>query len=161
MREGYDVAQVCLNGHTATSSALSYPEYKQDYCEECGEKTIMACPNCKAPIRGYHHIPGIIGSFTYFPPAYCIKCGHSFPWTERKIRAVIDLIMDEEKLTSDEEKQLNESIKEILHDSPRTQLGATRFNRFMKKASQQTTEAVRSIIIDIVSETAKKIIWPN
>ncbi|MBK7867373.1 MAG: DUF2321 domain-containing protein [Ignavibacteriales bacterium] len=49
--EGYDVAQICLNGHCTNSSFKSFPEFNQDYCDKCGEQTITLCPACKSPIR--------------------------------------------------------------------------------------------------------------
>src|SRR4051812_37161199 len=100
IHEGYDTAQVCPNGHVATSMAASYAEHRQPYCEKCGEATIMECPKCSTPIRGHHHTPGVIGSYEYSPPSFCYKCGSAFPWTERKTQAAIDLFIEE---TQDQE----------------------------------------------------------
>ncbi|MGO9245239.1 MAG: DUF2321 domain-containing protein [Verrucomicrobiia bacterium] len=75
MNEGYDVGQVCLNGHSANSSSASMPQFNQDHCERCGERTITACLHCQTSIRGRYHFRNVLGALKYDPPAYCYKCG--------------------------------------------------------------------------------------
>jgi hypothetical protein len=60
-REGYDTAQVCLSGHVITNSAEDYPHHRQDFCSDCGQRTIMACEHCQTPIRG--HLRGVMPGF--------------------------------------------------------------------------------------------------
>lgn len=40
----YDVAQICLSGHTTMRSAHSSPEVTKKFCPKCGEQTITTCP---------------------------------------------------------------------------------------------------------------------
>jgi|AntAceMinimDraft_17_1070374.scaffolds.fasta_scaffold83186_2 hypothetical protein len=160
MREGYDIAQICINGHPINSSSTTYPQYNQDYCDKCGAKATTICVVCRTSIRGSYHHPDIVPNI-YIPPSYCYKCGHPFPWTEQKIQVAIELSKEEGQLTDDDVKELEESIKEIISDTPRTQLGASRFKRMMNKLGKPTAQAVRDILVDLVSETAKKIIWPD
>jgi hypothetical protein len=54
-QEGYDVAQVCLNGHIVNFFAGSQPERNENFCSACGERTIVQCPHCKTKIRGQYH----------------------------------------------------------------------------------------------------------
>ncbi|MDQ1274857.1 MAG: hypothetical protein QG610_429 [Euryarchaeota archaeon] len=159
-REGYDVAQICLNGHTANSSTLESPEFNKDYCDKCGEKTVTFCLHCKTPIRGHYHIPGWIGVISYHPPSYCYACGKPFPWIEKKIQAAIEL-SKEDGLSEEEAKQFEDSVKDIISDTPRTPLAASRFMKLMGKVGTGTASAIRDIFVDIASETAKKMIWPN
>ena len=42
-RPGYDVRQVCLNGHEINCFAESKPRRNKDYCDRCGEPTITDC----------------------------------------------------------------------------------------------------------------------
>lgn len=154
----FDVGQICENGHAINGSAISAPQFNQDYCDKCGKKTRTTCPNCKTPIRGELEFP----SFSeYKPPAFCHKCGNSFPWTKQKIQAVIKLSVEEDNLDKDERKQLEASVNDIVRESPRTQLEANRFKKFLSKIRVESARAVRDLIIDIVSESAKKIIWPD
>lgn len=158
----YDTAQICLNGHVSNDSVGRSPQFNKKFCEICGEKTIVNCPQCSTPIRGdYISDHMIIGPSNYTPPAYCYNCGNAFPWTEAKIKATMDLVKESKKLNAVEIKEFEESIKDIVRDTPKTQLGASRFKKILNKAGSETSHAIRETIVDIISETAKKIIWPN
>ncbi len=88
-----DTMQVCMNGHVINSSVRKYPEYNQDYCEKCGEKTITNCPNCNKPIPGNMQDTGVVG-FGGTAPEHCQHCGQPFPW--------IDKIREEKRKTAGE-----------------------------------------------------------
>ena len=72
--DGYDVAQMCLNGHEITSMAQSSPQLRKPFCPTCGSQTIMACEHCAAAIQGYYHVPGVLDAVGYAVPAYCFNC---------------------------------------------------------------------------------------
>lgn len=155
---GYDTAQVCPNGHMANSSFIDLPEFNKDYCDRCGEKTFTTCRICEKPIQGNHR--GTLG-FCEEPPSHCKYCGNAFPWTTRKIEAAIELATEDGGLSHEDAERFKESVNDIVRDTPRTQIGASRFQGLLKKVGQQTAQAVRDILVDIVSETAKKSIWPD
>ena len=75
-----DIMQVCLGGHIINSSYEKNPEYNEDFCPNCGKKTITQCPKCHADIRGKMH-------GTYAVPLKvkdnCGKCGAPFPWAKK------------------------------------------------------------------------------
>lgn len=79
----YDVMLVCENGHKITSSLKSSPEYYVERCSKCGTKTLSKCPSCNEDIKGYHHIPGVLGGGSIPIPDYCHKCGKPYPWQRR------------------------------------------------------------------------------
>lgn len=158
----YDMAQVCPNGHTATSSYGMHPEFRREYCEKCGEKTITFCPKCSKAIRGEYHVRGVFRIHCqYFPPAFCHHCGNAFPWTERKMAAAFQIFAEESNLNKEDGKMLEQSIKEIVRDTPQTQVAANRFKRMLAKVGSSAAGAVKDVLVDIVSEVAKKIIWPE
>ena len=158
----YDIAQVCSNGHVTNDSTRKYPDSSMEYCDKCGEKTITTCQECSASIRGEYHVENVVSLVGgYLPPAYCHECGEPFPWTERKISAAIELFGEACDFDEEDTKKLEDSINDVIRDTPRTQLGATRFKKFMSKAGKETAGAVREILVDIMSETAKKMIWPG
>lgn len=84
-----DIAVYCRNGHfVGLMPEASYRRYqgrlrqmaedqyaqdneRQNFCAECGEPSIIACPSCEAVILHEHR-----------RPAYCGVCGKPFPWTE-------------------------------------------------------------------------------
>jgi hypothetical protein len=94
MREGHDAQQVCLNGHQQTDNFYSSPEFRRDYCDDCGAKTIHQCPTCAADIKGRYHTPGVIAiGFRTPVPTYCPSCGGKFPWTDiRAARKASDAV---------------------------------------------------------------------
>lgn len=65
--DGYDVAQICTNGHSITSALATVPGAAKKFCDECGAETIFACPNCEHPIRGSSTE---VISLSYTPPQY-------------------------------------------------------------------------------------------
>jgi hypothetical protein len=156
MYEGYDVAQICLNGHVVNSSFRQLPKHSSLFCGQCGAATIIQCPSCKTDIRG--HFWGTMGFFR--PGSYCLNCGKPYPWTESKLQAARELAGELENLTLEEKEALTKSIDDILSDSPRTALGATRFKKIMLKVGKEGASALKNILVDIVSEAAKKTIWP-
>ena len=55
--------------------------------------------------------------------------------------------------------QLSKSIDDLITDSPRTELAATRFKKILLKVGEPAALALRELIVDIVSSTAKKLIF--
>jgi len=159
---GYDVAQVCLNGHAVNARSTVYPESNQDFCSRCGKETITSCLSCRTPIRGKLLDSGLMLS-AYHPPAYCIKCGNAYPWTEATLSAARELVDElEDSLSADDREQLKDSFDDLVSDTPRTVLATSRFNkRLATKAGVGAASALREILVDIVSETAKKTLWPG
>lgn len=94
----YDTMQVCLNGHLITDNYHSSPEFRKNFCTECGEVTIIACPKCKVEIKGEYHVPGIIDFSGTSTPVLdiCESCGADFPWRDKK-KMLIDNVNRSEK----------------------------------------------------------------
>jgi len=42
----YGTAQVCLNGHLANLSYHDSPEFRQEFCNQCGARTVTQCQSC-------------------------------------------------------------------------------------------------------------------
>jgi hypothetical protein len=158
---GYDTAQVCLNGHPINASADTLPQHNQKFCEKCGEQTIMACPNCDSPIRGRYRSPAGPSLSLYAPPSFWHDCGHAYPWTVRRLKAARDLTHELERLNDNEREVLSKSLDDLIRDTPQTPLAATRFKRLVAKAGSGAAAAFRDILVDVLSETTKKLIWPS
>jgi hypothetical protein len=158
VHQGYDTAQVCLNGHVITSMSITNPSRMRKFCEKCGEATITSCPSCRESIPGYYLDSSVIG-FRYEPPAFCGECGKPFPWTERRLAAARELANEAEHLSTEERQQLADSLDYLTRDTANTQVAVGRFRRLVAKAGGETGNALRSVLIDVVSEAAKKAIW--
>lgn len=161
IEDGFDTAQVCPNGHVANSMAANYPESNEKFCEKCGEQTLMECSHCSEVIRGHYHISGVVGFSEYHPPAYCHNCGKPFPWTELAMNAAIEMAVESGNLNENEQEEFRVSVHEVTRDTPRAQLAGSRIVRLLGKMSKVTGQAIREILVDIVSETVKKVMWPD
>ncbi len=152
-------AQVCPNGHVATSGADQNPELRERFCSKCGEPTLTNCEGCAAPIRGDFHVDGVF-SFggIYNPPAFCHNCGDAFPWTKRRVDGAVELLQTAD-LSENELQQFRADLVELTKDSPKVQVASLRFKKTMTKAGSAVASGVRDIVIDVLSEAAKKAIW--
>ena len=78
----YDTMQVCLKGHKITEMYSSSTR-RQNFCDNCGKKTITECPHCDASIRGYYHMDGVVSVSSTPIPMNCHNCGQAYPWRRR------------------------------------------------------------------------------
>lgn len=163
--ESYGTAQICLNGHVISSSVKEHPKSCQTYCDICGAKAIEACPNCEEPIRGTHYISGpyrrVFSCSIETPPSYCGNCGQSFPWTETALQSAVELLAEELQLSEEETAGLNESVSDAIRETPRATLGATRIRRLLQRAGEETVEAVRDILVGVLSEAMARTIFQD
>lgn len=158
----YKTALICKNGHDISKNIDNYIEKIDKFCSKCGEANISACPNCQSKIRGDYEIGiGIANYSKYKVPLYCYNCGDPYPWTKTALKVAKDLAAETEGLTDEEKTQLSDSIDDLVKDGPRTILATTRFKRLVSKAAPELLYGLKDILIDIISETAKKAIWPN
>ena len=160
----YDTAQICINGHPINSRADSWPQHNMDFCDKCGASTITNCPNCTAPIKGVYHSPDDLipanrsACKSFKPPRFCENCGKPYPWTEAKLKAAQEYSDMLNNLSPEERGMLKKSLDDIVRETPQTTVAATRFKRLVAKAGKAAAEGFRELLVDILSETAKKII---
>ncbi len=158
----FDVSQVCLNGHVITRNARRSLQFQKKFCDRCGAETIMACPECKTPIQGEYHAEGVfvLGSTMGPPTGFCSNCGRPYPWTQRRIEAASVLANEMENLSIEEKDILEKSLDSLIRDSPDTELAASRFKRIMAKVGAESYTAMKSILVNVLSEAAKKTLYP-
>jgi hypothetical protein len=111
--------------------------------------TIAACPSCQKDIPGEDTV-------VY---RYCKYCGKPYPWTEQAVRAAKELI-HEQGLGVAEEALVFTSIDDLIQMTPAAPVAGERVSHFVKKAGPQVGESLREILVDVLSESVKKIIWP-
>lgn len=156
----YDTAQVCLNGHIINESSKQYPEYNQSFCGQCGAKTITTCSECGAYIKGSYIDPEIcIIDIDSTVSSYCHNCGKPYPWTKEALKATQELLELEGVLSQEELNYFEENMPAILSETPRTIVVATKLKKVMSKVGSTVASGIRDILVDIISETAKKIIF--
>jgi hypothetical protein len=157
VEEGYDIAQICFKGHVVNSCAKSYPQFNQKFCAKCGTETVTRCSTCNTPIRG-SYMDGLSANYT--PPGFCVYCGAPYPWTQAKLRAARELAQELDTLTAQDKAILSSSIDDLVTDSPFSGVAATRLKKIMAKTGQDTAATFREILVDIASESARKVLWP-
>jgi len=138
----YDVAQICLNGHVVNDSYRMYPQHNSAQCSECGQKTVTACPKCKANIQGRYHASEYVLNFAgaLTAPPFCRECGSAYPWTEARLSAVREL----ERLDANERGTLDRILDDLVSDTPRTPVATLRFKQLVLKAGPAAMEEVLS-----------------
>jgi hypothetical protein len=154
---GYYQRQTCLNGHIISNS-VGTPHgnaHMQPFCGECGAQTIVDCPSCHQPQRG--NLRDVLASGESYPDSYCWNCGTPYPWTERHLAAATELVAEDDLLSSQEKELLNSTFADMTSENPRTTLAATRFKKLAAKAGKGLGEAIQRTLVDVLSETAKKI----
>ena len=156
----YDTAQICPNGHVINYASTSSPESNKKFCDKCGEATITACQNCNTPVQGILHVPNMLSISTYGPPRFCHECGKNFPWTKKRLDVARELI-DELNLSDEEKDDAEQSITDLVQDSPRSQVAAAKFKRLVAKGGAWSIGVFRDILVDVLSETAKKLLFPQ
>jgi hypothetical protein len=157
----YDVAQICLNGHVITDSARRSPQFTQKFCDKCGDSTIMECQNCKTPIRGDYHVDGILDLTGSAPvaPSFCHECGKAYPWTERKLEAAWELADELDELSNEEKEKLKQNLNELIRDTPKTEVAATRVKKILTKIGKESFSAMKSILLELATEAVKKTLF--
>ncbi len=150
-----DAMQVCLNGHFITANYHKYPEHSQNACTECGAKTITTCLSCNAEIRGSFDL-----SFYNYGqkdvPKYCHECGAPYPWTSKRLEAIKMLLDEDEHLDQEAKDRAIEAIPDLVSDTPSTPLAEARWKKLLMKTSKVVGEGIKTILIEVASEAAKK-----
>lgn len=155
----YDAAQICVNGHVVNVFFHTNPNNNSNHCSRCGSGTISACTHCKTPIRGQYVsdlpiLPGRLNS-----PAFCGHCGKPYPWTETRLQAARDLADELDELNPIEREKLKDTLNDLVQDGPKTELATIRFKKIAQKLRKVSVEAIKTVLTDIVSETAKKALF--
>jgi hypothetical protein len=155
---GYDTAQVCSEGHVINWFAASRPDRNADHCDQCGSATIIGCPQCSEPIRGYLHAPYsfVVGVAPDGPPSFCHKCGKRFPWIERKLLAASALIDEADGLSGSEKEALTKCLGDLVRDVSATEVAVVRFKKYLPKAGAAVYSAIKQVMISVVTEGVKK-----
>ena len=64
-------------------------------------------------------------------------------------------------MEKEQQEELERDLKAIATENPRTKVAAVKVGRWIAKAGQEGAGMLRDVLVDIVSETAKKVLWPN
>lgn len=92
-------------------------------------------------------------------PNFYHECGEPYPWTRDRLDASRQLADEVKGLSAEERVQLKECFPDLLSNNPRSEVAALRVRRLLGKAGGEALEALRALLVDLASETAKRIIF--
>lgn len=156
--EGFDVGIACLNGHAVNGSSTRRPQFNAKFCDECGAPCVDACYACSTKLRG-RYWGGAIVTRAWAPAAFCFACGEPYPWTAARLDAARALALEADLLSVEEQQSLVATFDDLIRDTPRTPVAATRFKRLMTKAGTGTASGMKDILVEVVAEATKRSIW--
>lgn len=157
----YHTAQICKNGHIINHRADTEPLRNKPYCSSCGSETLISCPSCNAKILGDYEVEGFGFPLSYdIAPAFCHNCGKPYPWTESALLAAAGLIYEEENIPDDLKDRTVETLTDVIVETPKTTLAATRLKKCLASAGKFTADGIRQFVIDFGCEFAKKMLEP-
>jgi hypothetical protein len=146
-----------LNGHVI--SQTSEYEIEQPFCHHCGAETITQCQSCKGPLRGEGQY---VRTISDRPDAYCLHCGKPLPWTECRLDALREMAEYAESLDKQDQEVLADILPDLTakRETPRTQLAIMKMKTLLVKGGPAFAESAKKILTDVVSEIAKKALFP-
>lgn len=156
----YYTAQVCKNGHLFTAYVEDHRNDLETFCSKCGAQMITKCGSCGTNIRGRSR--GEFGHWgDYSPPSYCFNCGNPFPWTSSALEATKDILLLSEAIDSSELATIEDTYRDLIIETPKTQVAAMRFKRLLSKSGKTASDAIYQVMVDVLSEAVRKTVWPD
>jgi hypothetical protein len=86
---------------------------------------------------------------------------HFKGYLSSRLKAAKDLAAEIEELNKEEHKTLEKSIDEITTNNPQASVGATRIKKILAKVGGAAGEILQKTIIEVASESAKKVLLGN
>jgi hypothetical protein len=71
------------------------------------------------------------------------------------LQALADTVNEDEQLDETEKRQLNEAVRDVVADTPRTPRAAHVIQRALAKAGQVTTEVATKVLAEIAVASAR------
>lgn len=145
--------KICTSGHVLVDSS---PLLGAEFCENCGSKMLSSCPSCGSTIDEFD-FGGVcfLGVPDYTRPSYCKHCGKPYPWTSAALESTSLMLQEDSELSELDRQKLEESLPDLISETPKTQLAVIRAKKALISASQFTADALRQFIIDFGCELVK------
>lgn len=148
-------AFICENGHVVRTCD---DQCDDRFCQKCGARVIHCCPQCGATIPGKMRDDAADLLFPYHVPNYCASCGKPYPWTANAIEAAVYMIQESD-LPKDEKRQLIDVLPDVVSETPKTQLAASRMKRALALGGW-LAEGLREFLVAFGCELVKAKVFP-
>lgn len=154
----YNGATICANGHVVSKCKANF----QNYCSKCGKETYSFCLACNSPIRGVVEATEAVflGNRHYDKPYYCFECGAPYPWTQKVLDSAVELVSLDDDLDETSKELIKSAIPELLQVTPITPVAIAKYQKGMSRAGQIIKDSMRQLLVDVISESVKKILFP-
>jgi hypothetical protein len=97
----------------------------------------------------------------YPPEPFRHQCGAGYPWTESRLSAAREFVRELDRLNDNEKGVLSRSLDDLVRETPNTPVAVLRFKQLASKAGGTISETLRSILVEVIVESAKRQIWPS
>jgi hypothetical protein len=155
----FDEALICENAHVINSAKKQFPDDNKDFCPNCGRKSLDKCLKCGTPFQGQKFIGNGQLAANFRLQSFCYKCGNALPWTEKVVENAC--FIASEFMDEHEQEELRKSIDEVIRQTPFSEVAARKIKKLVPKIANGAGTTFRNILTTILSETLKKIIWPD
>lgn len=148
--------QICLNGHQI-SYGVNPETVTNEFCSTCGKTVISECQECQSNIFGYlsEDLMYELAGGGIRVPKYCKHCSNPYPWTKKSLDAASELIALSD-LNQQEKDDFNESIPDLISDTPKTKVAMVKFKKYSVKAGAVVASSLRELLVDVASEATIK-----
>ncbi len=153
----YDIAQICKNGHVVSPGIQSSGDRDTEtFCSRCGAETTTTCA-CGESIRGKVWSVRVIVPIIAPPIAVAAATGFRGPYRRSKPAQefAAEMELDEMDRTA-----LPDIIENLVKDNAKTPTAVARQKRVFQKSSPSFADGMRTILVNVITEGAKKMIWP-
>jgi hypothetical protein len=90
------------------------------------------------------------------PPAYCHNCGEPYSWTASRLEAAKELVQLSTTIDESAKEEVFEAIIATTTGTAKVSVGAER----LKKYWPVLGKTLQDVVTNVLSETAKKILFP-
>lgn len=82
-----------------------------------------------------------------------------YPWTQKILDNAVELLSLDDELDDNSKELIKSAIPELIVDSPTTPIAVAKYRKGISKAGLIVSDALRQLLVDVISETAKKALF--
>lgn len=96
------------------------------------------------------------------PDAYCLHCGKALPWTQTHLDAMREIADCIESFNQSDRDTLQQIMPDLIakEATPKTQVAIVKMKMLAKKGGSAFWDSTQKLLVDVVSETVKKSLFP-
>jgi hypothetical protein len=112
-------------------------------------------------VTKYKDVPSYEVFEDYQRPNFCGECGQPYPWTTASVEAAQELVAEDENLSEVDKASLDKDLPALVSDTPQTPAATERVRKVLEKAGNATADGLSKILVGVITEAAKKALFPG